>query len=148
MKMTDMHPIPLRITDADHGLCLPLITSHVPCGFPSPAEDYALQRFNLMDYLAPHPVSTFVLRVTGDSMRDAGISDRSLIVVDRSLQAKHGHIVVAIVDGEFTVKQLYQRDGKCELQAANPAYPAITFKPGQSLEIWGVVTAAVTQFMH
>lgn len=87
------------------------------------------------------------MRVRGDSMQDAGIRDGGLIVVDRSLQARHGDIVVAVVNGEFTVKQLYQRDGRCELHPANEVYPIITFKDGNTLEIWGVVTASVTQFI-
>lgn len=128
-------------------LVLPLISSTIRCGFPSPAEDFPTQPFNLMEHIAPRPVATFMMRVRGDSMQDAGIRDGDLIVVDRSLQARHGDIVVAVVNGEFTVKQLYQRDGRCELHPANETYPIITFKDGNTLEIWGVVTAAVTQFI-
>lgn len=128
-------------------LRLPLLDATVRCGFPSPAEDVALQPFNLMEHIAPRPVTTFMMRVRGDSMQDAGIRDRSLIVVDRSLQARHGDMVVAMVDREFTVKQLYQRDGRCELHPANDAYPRILFTAERTLEIWGVVTAAVTTFI-
>ena len=100
-----------------------------------------------MAHIAPRPVTTFVMRVRGDSMQDAGIRDGSLITVDRSLTARHGDMVVAVVNGEFTVKQLYLRDGRCELHPANEAYPRITFTEGHTLEIWGVVTAAVTPFI-
>lgn len=117
------------------------------CGFPSPAEDLPTEPFNLMELIAPRPVTTFMMRVSGDSMQDAGIVDGGLIAVDRSLQARHGDIVVAVLNGEFTVKQLYQREGCWELHPANDAYPSITFKDGNELEIWGVVTAAVTPFI-
>lgn len=128
-------------------LRLPMLGTQVRCGFPSPAEDFPAQVFNLMEHIAPRPVTTFVMRVRGDSMQDAGIRDGCLITVDRSLQARHGDIVVAVVDGDFTVKQLYQRNGCCELHPANEAYPRITFTADKTLEIWGVVTAAVTPFI-
>ena len=141
-----------RITHIDPrqpsgALLLPLMDASVRCGFPSPAEDAPGKLFDLMEYIAPRPVTTFVMRVSGDSMQDAGIRDGSLIAVDRSLQARHGDIVVAVVDGDFTVKQLYQREGRCELHAANDAYPHFTFTDGHTLEVWGVVTACVTPFI-
>ena len=80
-------------------------------------------------------------------MQDAGIHDGNLIVVDRSLHAQHGDIIVAIVDGDFTVKRLYQREGRCELRPANDAYPSIALKEANTLEVWGVVTASITSFI-
>jgi DNA polymerase V len=146
--LSSAEPIAWAMQTASPAPALSLLDgSSVRCGFPSPAQDCALRPFNLMEHIAPRPVSTFMLRVRGDSMQDAGIRDGGLIVVDRSLQAGHGDMVVAVVDGEFTVKQLYLRDGRCELHPANEAYPTISIPPESTLEIWGVVTAAVTSFL-
>ena len=79
-------------------------------------------------------------------MKDAGIFDKDLLVVDKAIKPQHGHIVVAVVDGEFTVKRLYQRAGQMKLKAANSTFPDITPKDGQTVEIWGVVTSSIKQF--
>lgn len=141
-----MHSIlqPLKISLAP--AILPLAGCAVRAGFPSPAEDFAAKRIDLTTVLVKHPQATFLLRVAGDSMRDAGIDDGDLIVVDRALTPAHGCIVVAVVDGEFTVKFLHQKFGRVKLRAANPTYPDITPKDGQTIEIWGVVTSCIKQF--
>src|SRR5690606_10303461 len=95
------------------------------CGFPSPAEDFQQRRLDLNELLIQQTDATFFMRVRGVSMRDAGIDDGDYVVVDRSLTAKHGSIVVAVVDGEFTIKRLYKRRGVVRLMAANPTYPNI-----------------------
>ena len=92
----------------------------VQAGFPSPAEDYQDEAIDLNDLLAPHAEATFLLRVRGESMTGAGIDDGDVLVVDRSLEPVHGRIVVAMVDGEFTVKRLYQRDGNAVLGGIAP----------------------------
>ena len=79
-------------------------------------------------------------------MTEAGIFDGDILVIDRAIKPCNTHIVVAIVDGEFTVKQLYQRAGRMKLKAANPTYPDITPKEGQTIEVWGVVTSTIKQF--
>ncbi|WHQ45912.1 LexA family protein [Alcaligenes faecalis] len=112
----------------------------VQCGFPSPAEDHAQERLDLNQLLINQVDATFFMRVRGPSMRDAGIDDGDYVVVDRSLEAKHGSIIVAVVDGEFTVKQLYRKGHTVRLIAANPTFPNIELKPGQELTVWGVVT--------
>lgn len=127
-------------------LALPLAGDKVSAGFPSPAEDFAAKRIDLSALLVTHPQATFLLRVRGDSMRDAGIFDGDLIVVNKALKPRHGHIVVAVVDGEFTVKRLHLRDGRVKLKAANSTYPDITPKDGQTLEVWGVVTSTIKRF--
>jgi DNA polymerase V len=93
-----------------------------------------------------HPQATFLLRVSGESMRDAGIFDGDMLVVNKAIKPRHGHVVVAVVDGEFTVKHLYQRAGRVKLKAANVTFPDITPKDGQTLEVWGVVTASIKRF--
>lgn len=124
-------------------LSLPVYSCKIPAGFPSPASDYVDQRLDLNEYLAVHPEATFFLRVQGDSMTGAGIHDGDLLVVDRSLQAKSGQVVIAVVDGEFTVKRLHRRGGKVWLKAENPNYRHIELQEGQELEIWGVVSHVV-----
>lgn len=123
-----------------------LLDVRVPAGFPSPADDHMVQRCDLVELLSAHPQATYFLRVRGDSMVGAGIQDQDIVAVDRAITPRHGHIVVALVDNEFTCKTLFQRDGQMRLVAANPAYPDIRLRDGQSLEIWGVVTAALTLF--
>jgi DNA polymerase V len=123
-----------------------LIKGTVQAGFPSPAEDLGAQRIDLAQLLIKHSQATYFLRASGHSMTEAGIFDGDILVVDRAIKPRNSHIVVAIVDGEFTVKQLYQRAGRMKLKAANPTFPDITPKDGQTIEVWGVVTGAIKQF--
>lgn len=117
----------------------PLLATPVPAGFPSPADDYIESSINLNDYLVSHKEATFYMRVEGDSMEGVGIFDGDILVVDRSLPKIDQSIVIAVVDGEFTVKQLVIKDGKPCLRAANQNYKDIDIKPEQSFEVWGVV---------
>lgn len=135
---------PVRLTDAP--LWAPLLTNRVCAGFPSPAEDLGGQRIDLTQLLVVHAQATYFLRARGLSMVGLGIFDNDILVVDRAVKPRHGHIVVAIVDGDFTVKQLYQRADRIKLQAANPTFPDIVPREGQTLEIWGVVTSSIKQF--
>jgi DNA polymerase V len=121
------------------------LPGRVAAGFPSPAEDHQVQRVDLMAQLIRHPQATFMLRVRGDSMRDAGILDGSVVLVDRAIAPRNGHIVIAIVDGEFVCKTLSTRSGRMRLKAANPTYPDIVPKEGQTLDVWGVVVATIHQ---
>lgn len=112
----------------------------VPAGFPSPAQDYYGGPVDLNAHLIKDPVSTFIVRVAGDSMIGAGIYDGDEILVDRSIDARPGHVVVAIVDAELTLKRLATRGGRLLLCAENPAYPDIEISEGSEATIWGVVT--------
>jgi DNA polymerase V len=123
-----------------------LVRGAVQAGFPSPAEDLGAQRIDLTELLVRHAQATYFLRAAGHSMVEAGIHDQDILVVDRAIKPRNGHIVVAVVDGDFTVKQLYQRAGRIRLKAANPTYPDITPKDGQTIEVWGVVTSTIKQF--
>jgi DNA polymerase V len=125
-----------------------LLDFRMPAGFPSPAEDHLVRRCDLVDLLSTHPQATYFMRVRGDSMIGVGIHDNDIVAVNRALQPKHGSIVVANVDNEFTCKTLFQRNGRIRLVAANPAYPDIRPKEGQTIEVWGVVTAALTLFRN
>ncbi|MEQ6292210.1 LexA family protein [Vogesella sp. GCM10023246] len=130
-----------------HRLAIPVYSSHVPAGFPSPADDYLEQRLDLNELLIHDAPSTFMVRVTGDSMVGAGISSGDVLVVDRSLTPAHGQIVLAIVDGDFTVKRLHRRGTRVALIPENPAYQPIELHDGQELQVWGVVTGCVKQFL-
>ena len=126
----------------------PALQATVCAGFPSPAEDLQERSLRLDQILITHPQATYLMRVRGLSMVEAGIFDNDLLVVNRALKPRHNHIVVAIVDGEFTVKYLHQRQGRIRLKAANPTYPDIVPRDGQTLEVWGVVTSSTRQFGH
>ncbi|WP_371126578.1 LexA family protein [Variovorax sp. EL159] len=125
---------------------LPIADARVHAGFPSPAEDFLVKRIDLNTVLVTHPQATFFLRVAGDSMRELGIEDGDLLVVNRAIKPRHGQIVVAVVDGDFAVKQLHLRAGRLKLKAGNPTYPDITPSDGQVVEVWGVVTSCIKQF--
>jgi DNA polymerase V len=117
-----------------------LLRRPVPAGFPSPADDYVEQRISLDEHLIGRRESTFFMRVAGDSMRGSGIFNGDLLVVDRALKATHGCVVIAVVDGEFTVKQLLHTPDGPMLRAAHPDYPDMHIKPEQDFSIWGVVS--------
>ena len=128
-------------------------------GFPSPAEQYLEPPLDLNELLVKRPAATYFVRVEGDSMIEAGIHDGDLLVVDRSLRPASGDIIIASVDGDFTVKTLRLGNGKrgmgndsaennreIRLVAANPHYPDIILKSGQELDYFGTVTACIHQF--
>ena len=144
MSSVISHTIPQLIIDQP--LLSKLLTNRVCAGFPSPAEDLGYQRIDLTKVLIVHPQATYLLRAKGHSMMGAGIFDNDILVVDRAIKPRHNHIVVAIVDGDFTVKRLYMVAGQTKLTAANSAFPDILPKEGQTIEVWGVVTSSVTQF--
>ncbi|MCE3000986.1 MAG: LexA family protein [Betaproteobacteria bacterium] len=121
----------------------PLCAGRVAAGFPSPATDHLDRRLDLNEHLLLHPQATFFMRVKGDSMIGAGIHDGDLLIVDRSLEATSGRVVVAALDGELTVKRLRRRRGRVVLQPENPAYPEIPVSEEHSLDIWGVVAYVV-----
>ena len=123
-----------------------LLKNTVCAGFPSPAEDLGAQRIDLTTLLVTHAQATYFLKASGHSMIEAGIFDGDIMVVDKAIKPRHGHIVVAVVDGDFTVKRLYQRAGRVKLRAANVTFPEIVPKEGQTIEVWGVVTATIKRF--
>lgn len=127
-------------------LALPLDTVKVSAGFPSPAADYEESRLDINEYLVRNPVSTFFFPVQGDSMDGAEIHDGDILVVDKSVRARHGHIVIAFIDGQRLVKRLHSRAGRVALVAENPNYPALEVKEGMELLIWGVVIGKFKRF--
>lgn len=127
-------------------LPLPLYTSRIAAGFPSPADDHLEAPLDLNEHLVKHPSATFVVKVDGDSMTGAGIYNGDLLVVDRSLEAKSGSIVVAVVNGELTVKRLVIERRRARLVPENPAYKPIGIRDGLDVVIWGVVAHVIRSY--
>lgn len=113
-------------------------------GFPSPAEDLQEHSIDLIEELVTHPQATFIIGARGNSMEEAGIFDGDLLIVDRAFKPRNQDIVLAQIDGDYTIKYLYQRSGVIKLKAANPTFPDIVPKEGQTLQIWGVVTYSIS----
>ena len=118
---------------------LPLYLTPVKAGFPSPADDYLDKKLDLNEFLIKHPTATFFVKVKGDSMIKAGIHSGDILVVDRSLEPKDKKIVVAVVNGEFTVKRAQKKASKLYLVSENDNYQPIEIKEDTDFEVWGVV---------
>jgi DNA polymerase V len=137
----------LRQAEIDPMVCrFPLLQHHVPAGFPSPADEYIEKSLDLNTYLIRNKAATFFFRVAGDSMTGAHIHDGDMLIVDRSIEPKHGHIVLAVINNEYTVKRLYSVAGAVELHAENPDYPPIRFQEHEELQVWGIVVGTVARF--
>jgi DNA polymerase V len=126
-------------------LRLPLVSASVEAGFPSPADDHLERGIDLNEELIRNPAATFLVRVKGDSMRDAGIHSGDVLIVDKSLTPTDRKIVVAMIDGNFTVKRFRKRGGQVFLEAENPDFPPIEVTEGQELSIFGVVSYIIHQ---
>lgn len=140
------HLQPVTLAESPEPFRIPLFSHPVQAGFPSPADDYVADKLDLNEHLILRKEATFMLRVQGDSMTGLGIQEGDLLIVDRSITATHGSVVVAAVDGEFTVKTLEKVRGRLRLMPSNPNFKPIEFKDGQELEVWGVVTSVIHQF--
>ncbi|MCK9293480.1 MAG: translesion error-prone DNA polymerase V autoproteolytic subunit [Desulfobulbaceae bacterium] len=124
----------------------PLFLCGVSAGFPSPADDYIDRLLDLNELLIKNPPATFFVKVAGDSMTGAGIYDGGILIVDRSIEATNGRIVIAAVNGELTVKRLIKSNDSCRLVAENANYEPLEITEESQCEIWGVVTGVIHQF--
>ena len=122
---------------------IPMASASVQAGFPSPADDHLDCSLDLNEHLVSNPAATFFVRVQGNSMKDAGIVDGDTLIVDRSVAPKDRQIVIAMLDGEFTVKRLRKRGKRVFLQAENAEFAPIEISENQELTIWGVVTFVI-----
>lgn len=122
---------------------LPFYQHAVAAGFPSPADDEMADKLDLNELLIKRPTATFFLRVAGSSMIKAGIHHNDILIVDRSIEPTSGKIVIAAVNGELTVKRLYQNGKTLQLLPENDAFPPIDIIEGVELHIWGVVTNVI-----
>lgn len=130
----------------DIEMSLPFAEGGVKAGFPSPAQDYLDNSIDLNKELIKHPASTFFGRVSGDSMKDAGLEDGDILVIDRSLEAHSGDAVVCFIDGEFVLKYIEIDKDVVWLNPANPDYKPIRVTEDNMLIIWGVVTYSIKNF--
>ena len=124
---------------------LPLFSARVAAGFPSPAEDHLESRLDLNQHLIRNPSSTFFVRAAGESMMEAGIYDQDLLVVDRSIEKRNRRVVIATINGEFTVKRLVQNEERISLVAENPDFDNIPIRVDSDFSVWGVVTYVIHQ---
>ena len=134
-----------QIADSNGNPETPLFSEYVQVGWPSPADDYIEKSIDLHQLLVKTPAATYLVRANGDSMLNAGINNGAILIVDRSLEPKHGDIVIASIDGAYACKRL-QLTPKVSLLSENIKYPPIFLKNGEELDIMGVVTAAINQF--
>lgn len=133
----------LPASEAVKNIECPLFSCRISAGFPSPASDYVENNLDLNDLMIHHPAATFFVRVSGVSMQDAGILDGDYLVIDRSLKVSQNDIVIAVVEGELTVKRFFRNGSMIELRVENQAYSTIQIQSGVELLIWGVVTGVV-----
>ena len=131
-KLADNHAAPVRFYDIG-----------ISAGFPSPAQDYEEPRLHLNDLLIKNPDTTFLAKASGDSMIGAGINDGDMLVVDRRLTNYKDKVVIACVNGEFTVKRYKIERGRPELKPQNPNYSDIHFTEYDEITVWGVVTSVI-----
>ena len=125
--------------DDSRSIELPYYDTRVQAGFPSPAEDHLEQRLDLNTLVIENPSATFFVRVAGESMKDIGITDGDILVVDRSIENWENRIVVAVIDSEFTIKRFTSQNETVILEAENPDYPVIEITPEMDFSVWGVV---------
>lgn len=138
-----MRPIPYKPSTQSY----PVISTRVPAGFPSPASDHIEKHLSLDELLVSHPIATFFVEASGTSMLGAGIHPGDILIVDRSRQAIDRDIVIAVIDGDLTVKRLsLTNPQKPELHSENPAFAPIVFGNHQELTVWGVVTSVIHRF--
>jgi len=144
-KSSNVEEVNLAYKNTTHNP-LVLFEHKVPAGFPSPADDHVEKRLDLNEYLIKKSDATFFVKIKGDSMVDASINDGDIVIVDRSMQAKVGDIVLASVDGNFTIKTLSKYKLNPRLLPANEKYKPIEINDNTQFELWGVVTGAVRKF--
>lgn len=128
-------------------ISLPFFSVKIAAGFPSPAEDHITDNIDLNKHLIKHPAATFFVQVSGHSMKDVGIYDGDILIVDRALDPKDGSIVVAIIDGEFTVKRIKLENQNIYLLPENSEFTPIKISPEMDFSIWGVVSTTIRKFV-
>lgn len=136
----------ITLVDPSISMHIPLASEKVAAGFPSPAQDYVDKTLDMNEHLIKNEAATFVVKVASLSMRDAGIEIDDELIVDRSIEAKHEDIVIALIDNEFTVKRLMIESDNRWLKAENPDCSDIHLSDGQEMVIWGVVTFVIKPF--
>jgi len=129
--------------EARHAMQLPLVAARISAGFPSGMDDFIERKIDLNEALVRHEAATYFIRVQGDSMTGAGIQDGDILIVDRSLEPAHGKIVIAVLNGELTVKRIRRRGARIFLCPENPRYAVREVTPDTAFEVWGVVVHVI-----
>ncbi len=140
VTVTGIHPFEKRIKNS-----MPLFMAKISAGFPSPADDYVDKKIDLNEHLIKHPAATFFIRVVGDSMINAGIHSGDILIVDRAIEPADNKIIIAVLDGELTVKRIRKKKDKLFLAPENPAFEPLEVTPAMNFEVWGVVTYVIHQ---
>lgn len=140
LKLHSSHTLDIYSIDTDTILKLPLISQGISAGFPSPALDFDEVAIDMNEYLVENKDSTFYGRAKGQSMKDDGIDDGDLLVIDKSIRKVNGRIAVCFIEGEFTLKRIKIENGECWLLPANEKYDPIQVSEGDELTVWGIVT--------
>jgi len=122
---------------------LPLYTDEISAGFPSPADDHLDRKLDLNEYLIKNKSATFLIKVNGNSMIDAGIYDGDILVVDRSLEPSKGKIIIGVINGEFTVKRIMKKGKKIFLKAENKNFKSIEITEDMDFKLWGIVSFSI-----
>lgn len=147
--MLELDPLPHhvlgRAPQLPRRIARPLLNYNAACGFPSPAEDFAGQDLDIGAHLIRNPLATFFVRAEGNSMEGLGIHAGDILVVDRSIEARHGAIVMCLLDGGYTVKRLAIRGRRWELHSGHPDHPPIVLSPETELQVWGVVLWSISK---
>ena len=138
LKHTDI--LDFFVVDETTLLSIPMFSDSVQAGFPSPAEDHLDLDLNLNDYLVQNPSATFCVKAIGESMKDAGIKSGDIMIVDKSLEPKNRSIVLAVIDGEFTVKRVNVNNDELYLMPENSNFPPIKITEEMDFQVWGIVT--------
>jgi DNA polymerase V len=146
LKLHSSNNLDIYSALSDTALDLPLVSDGISAGFPSPAMDFTDLTIDLNKHLIKHPSSTFYGRVKGQSMKDEGINDGDLLVIDKSLQPADGKIAVCYLDGEFTIKRIRIDKKECWLMPANELYKPIQVTAENDFLIWGIVTHVIKSF--
>ncbi|MCK9611284.1 MAG: translesion error-prone DNA polymerase V autoproteolytic subunit [Bacteroidales bacterium] len=143
--MKKEQPIKLEIFKPAQGnkTELPFFSTKISAGFPSPAEDFIEKKLDLNEYLIKNPSATFFIKVSGHSMKNAGIFDGDILVVDRSIEPSDNKIVIGVVNGEFTVKRLTKENNKLYLMPENPDFKPLEINESMDVSVWGVVTYTI-----
>ena len=126
---------------------IPFMSSTISAGFPSPADDFIENRIDIFDRIVKHPSSTFLVRAKGNSMTNKGIQDGDILVVDKSLKPENNSIVIAYIDGEFTVKRFVKEKDRVILYPANDNYKPIKIDSENDFLVWGVVTYVLHEYL-
>jgi DNA polymerase V len=146
LKLHSSKTIDIYSAQTDTALALPLVAEGISAGFPSPALDFVDLKIDLNKHLIKHPAATFYGRVKGHSLKNAGIADGDLLVIDRSLEPSNGKIAVCFIDGEFTAKRIRIQKNEVWLMPENDDYSPIKIEAENDFLVWGVVTHVIKSF--